>query len=320
MDFEISDSTDAGDVDETLVVRDLRRAPSISDPIIGNQVLQPEGGPMSVMPVASRTFGGAADREMYVYIDGYGFAAPEEAVPSSKFQVPGTKNQELRTFPETLYHEIETSILDSTGKEVKVLPPIKRGRTSGQIAEAYGLTTQGLAPGRYQLQVSVRDDATDSTAAAGKSFFVVGVEAPQVPPADWSAFTSEEQKELGDIRYVATDRELKYYQSLSDAGRLEYLKQIFWKQHASISVMASRTKPRLPPRRKRLRPPDPKRTGSTTSQVFTSSSWTYAMMAICAWSIRTPDWSGATRTGNSSLIRWKSMNSSASSSNKKGEG
>jgi GWxTD domain-containing protein len=209
--FDISDTVDRGSVTEDLVVRDVRSGLSVSDPIIGNTVLNDEGGAASVLPLASRTFGGRAAREMFVYVEGYDFQSPAGA-------------------GETLHHFLTAVIYDSTGAAVKTLPVENRARAAGTIAEVFGVTTQGLTPGRYRLSVSLRDAVTDSSAGSEKWFYVLGAEAP-VAAIEPTELTPDETKEYNDIKPIATEPEWKFFQKLNESGKAEYLKKTFWRKH-----------------------------------------------------------------------------------------
>jgi hypothetical protein len=57
MKFGIYDSTDAGSLTETLNVRDLSPSPSISDLVIGDNLVKSAAGTVSVLPRPSLTFG-----------------------------------------------------------------------------------------------------------------------------------------------------------------------------------------------------------------------------------------------------------------------
>jgi GWxTD domain-containing protein len=244
MELEIRDSLDQGSVRETLVVRDLSRSgPSISDLIIGASLAQSQSGVTSVLPLPSRTFGPALAREMYVYFDGYDLSAPAEVgARSERDTIPNLGG--LGHVPE---YEIAAAILDSSGAVVKSLPAEKKTHTSAQVHEIFGLTTQGLAPGHYTLQVSLRDlasgrghDAESCPLRAQKAFFVARGELVHPTGSvrkgvssfatDTLTMTTEERRNYAEIRYLATERERKEYEKLSAPGKQEFLKR-FWKQH-----------------------------------------------------------------------------------------
>jgi GWxTD domain-containing protein len=237
MDFEVRETLDQGTVQETLVVRDLRRAPSLSDPILGVKVVQMPTGSNSVVPLPSRTFGRPGFREMYVYVDCYDLAGSAPA--GRKTGTP----PEAGSVP-IFYHELSISVLDTLGKLVESLPSERRGRSSSRVSEIFGLSVQGLKPGRYRLQVGVRDLATDSVAFTGKDFYVEGpgVRAPiarvrEKGGVDTLTLTSDQRKSYSDLRYIATERELKDYGRLGPAGKAEFLRR-FWQGHDFATYQA----------------------------------------------------------------------------------
>jgi GWxTD domain-containing protein len=222
MEMEIRDTLDQGSRVETLTVRDLRHVPSVSDPIIGASVVQARSGLISVVPMANRTFGPSGLHEMYVYVNGYDFAASlRKSEKPTNSETPA---------PETLYHELTIVIMDSTGAVVKTLPTERRKRTDSQISEIFGLSSQGLAAGTYRLHVTLRDLVTDSVAGSEKDFYVTGP-AAATKRLDTLSMTAEERKAFTDIRYLATARELKEFNTLNREGKFEWLRMQFWPRH-----------------------------------------------------------------------------------------
>jgi GWxTD domain-containing protein len=235
--FAVRESLGSGELTETLDVRDLSVKPSISDPIVGSSLVRGPNGMTSVVPLASRSFGGDGPREMYVYVDGYDFPEPDT----------------LRH--ETLDYELSVTIEDSAGNAVKALPLETRRRTRSQPSELFMMTTQGLRPGTYRLHVKLAsslrghsrgDDVPIRTAEAAKRFKVeVGATAgpwghsrggnvPGQSPAgtgpDTMDLSAEDREDYHDIRYAATEREYAEFKKLSAVGQNEYLWR-FWQKH-----------------------------------------------------------------------------------------
>lgn len=206
MQFDIRDTQDRGSVTETLHVRDMSRSPEISDLVIGDKVVKGKNDVMSVVPRPSRTFGPAGPREIYVYADGYDF--------------PG----------DTLPYELLAEVLNDSGRVVKSLPPERKNKPAGPgIREVFGVTTQGLKPGTYDLRVTLHDVPTGRSANATKSFFVAPA-AKDIVPAAPDLMSPQEKLEYHDVRYLATDAEMRKYKSLSATGREEWLRR-FWAKH-----------------------------------------------------------------------------------------
>jgi len=203
MRFDIRDTQDQGSMSETLVVRDMSFRPGISDLVIGDRVVKGKDDALSVLPRPSRTFGPAGPRELYVYADGYGFA------------------------DDTMPYELVTEVLDDSGRVVKSLPPETKNKPAGSdIRAVFGVTTQGLKSGTYDLRVTLRDISTGKTASAAKSFFVAAV-AKDATPIVPGAMSPQERLEYQDVSYLATDAEQRKYKSLNATGREEWLKR-FW--------------------------------------------------------------------------------------------
>ena len=106
MRFEVRDTQDAGSWTETLTVRDLSPSPSISDLVIGDNLTKTPAGVVSVLPRPSRTFGPGGPREMFVYLDGYGFTGDSQP------------------------YEVSTEIVNDSGRVVKSLPPEHKKKTA----------------------------------------------------------------------------------------------------------------------------------------------------------------------------------------------
>jgi len=205
MKFEVREDTqNSGSLVETLTVRDLSPSPSISDLVIGDNLAKTPAGVVSVLPRPSRTFGPGGPREMFIYVDGYGFTGDSQP------------------------YEVSTEILNDSGRVVKALHPEPKKRTGADVREVFGLTSQGLAPGAYLLRVSLHDLPSGKVLSSEKSFYVTRAEQePAAPPV---VLTEEESREYHDLRFVATDQELRSLAKLSPAGKEEFLRQ-FWQKH-----------------------------------------------------------------------------------------
>ncbi|MEO0107886.1 MAG: GWxTD domain-containing protein [candidate division WOR-3 bacterium] len=217
----LRDTLNQGTRTETLVVRDLARRPSISDPLIGSSVVRAESGPASVMPRVDRTFSRAQPTQMYVFIDGYDFSSPAQA-PT-----------------ETLAHDLLVTILDSSGAIVKSLPPDRRYRRASGFSEIFGLTTQGLKSGPYRLRVKVQDALTGRADSAEKPFRVAEMSSAPVtrPALDTSQLSADERRYYSDLRYIATEQEQRTLKRLSAEGQAAYLAR-FWQQHDFPTYLA----------------------------------------------------------------------------------
>jgi GWxTD domain-containing protein len=206
MRFDVRDTQDAGSLTETLTVRDLSPSPNISDLVIGDKLVKTEAGMVSVLPRPSLTFGPAGPREMYVYVDGYGFTG------------------------DTLPYELTTEILDDSGRVVKSLPSGQKNKKGPDVREIFGLTSQGLKPGTYLLRVNLSDVPTGRKLSTSKSFYVLPAGQHETAFAAPESLTADESQEYHDLRLVATDQQLRNYQKLNATGKEEFLHR-FWHVH-----------------------------------------------------------------------------------------
>lgn len=163
-------------------------------------------GAVSVVPNPALQRGMPGQPEVYVYLEGYGFAA------------------------DTGSYDIRLGLLKRRADRVDTVlkaPPVVRTRQSKRIATALGLSIDGVEPGRYALFAELRDSAAGASAWSEHEL-QVGVPEPGAPTSGWLAtLRPNELKYVRDIKYLATQRELDYYNSLGDSGKATYLAW-FW--------------------------------------------------------------------------------------------
>jgi GWxTD domain-containing protein len=163
-------------------------------------------GSVAVVPNPALQRGMPGQQEVYVYLEGYGFAA------------------------DTGSYAITLGLLKRSADRVDTVlkaPPVERTRQSRRIATALGLNIEGVEPGRYALFAELRDSATGAVARSEHEL-QVGVPEPAAPTSGWlETLRPNELKYVRDIKYLATQRELDYYNSLGDSGKMTYLAW-FW--------------------------------------------------------------------------------------------
>lgn len=120
-------------------------------------------------------------------------------------------------------YEVRYSIYDEKGSLVKTLPPRRFPTTGATSLEVGAINVIALPAGDYHLRVEVEDGI--GSAVSESSFKVAELLLPREKLA-----LSEQVKEYYDlIEYVATQKELRFYRTLSDTGKKEYLIG-FWKR------------------------------------------------------------------------------------------
>ena len=122
-------------------------------------------------------------------------------------------------------YQVMYRLLDEKGKVVKELPPKDKEKPGPSAIEVGAVNVIALSPGKYRLQVKVKDLSTQKEAISEKGFTIL--ETPtqvstQIP--EWSIDYYDQ------IEYVASPQELSFYKSLSSKGKNAYLDR-FWKEN-----------------------------------------------------------------------------------------
>ncbi len=207
----VSESTPAGvnrgERADTLTLESFAEGLTLSSLQLGTSTATDTStGAVSVVPNPALQRGVSGHDLVYLYFEAYGFAAD---TGSCDVRLGILKRGAGRP--------------DSLVKEATVTRSW-RGR---RLAAALGLSVEGIGPGGYALSVKLSEPGTGRTARAEHAFRL-GEPEPPLPSADWLATLPPVQlKHVRDIRFVATPRELAYYNSLSDSGQTAYLAW-FW--------------------------------------------------------------------------------------------
>lgn len=126
---------------------------------------------------------------------------------------------------DSIPYEIDYTILDEKGNIVDRIGPNKKHKNL-DIAidiDIGGLNLVAFKAGFYTLRIQVKDG--EDSAIAERNFQVHKKVAAEVRKTPF--FTEEEKKYYKRIEYLSSEKELSFYKTLSDSGKLEFLKR-FW--------------------------------------------------------------------------------------------
>ncbi len=210
------DFVEAGAVEDSIVVPGFSDEPAMSSlQLAAGFAVDTVSGTVSVIPNPMRTYGGGGLDRIYYYFEGYNLAVDGDS------------------------YEVRTVVLNTTAEPETVLQTVTvRPKTGTDVSSALGTMVAGLAPGRYSLGVELLDRAGGGVASREVGF--------RVPDTSEVGGSSPYRLEMGRLErqhyealeYIATKRELGYYNSLSDSGKQAYLAW-FWARH-DLSEFARR--------------------------------------------------------------------------------
>lgn len=211
----IAESLRSGTVIDTITVPAFTERPCLSSILLGTTLLtDTTTGRFAVVPnpghryftAPRRQSPGGEVKRVYAYFEGYAGAA-------------GTNFYELRYFLLSLPHK--DTIFASL--------PIKRRATNKNLTTTLELNIDSVQPGSYIFAVQLFDPITHQTAMREAYLTIASEETPVVRPYQFQ-FSPTEARYARQLEYVATPRELDYYNSLSDEGKDAYLAW-FWSKH-----------------------------------------------------------------------------------------
>ncbi len=165
-------------------------------------------GELSVVPNPTRIYSPDGLDRVYFYVEGYNLSAESDS------------------------YEIHASIV---GTEVPVetlvnAPPSVKETTGEAVGSVLGVSVAGLEPGEYLLDVALVERPSGAAAGRRARFAVGGDDESGGATRFRLELTGLEEKYYREIEYIATPRELAYYQSLGDSSRDVYLAW-FWNRH-----------------------------------------------------------------------------------------
>ncbi|TET43992.1 GWxTD domain-containing protein [candidate division TA06 bacterium] len=179
-----------------LALSDVQLATSITVDTIGSNFTR---GNIKVIPNPKRVFG-----------DNLRFLYPHFEIYNMKFDAanPGTYS--------TTY-----SILNEQGEVVTTLPPTQSEKLGHTGVGASAVNVLGLLPGRYLLQVEIKDSSTGQSAKATSSFEVARLKPRRPLMGGWA------EEYFDRIDLLAGQDTFRFMRSLSPNGQEQFLID-FW--------------------------------------------------------------------------------------------
>ncbi len=219
----IKDSLRRGTIIDTITVPTFSEKPCLSSVLLGVGVLTDTAtGRFVVIPNPGRRYTsvysgkglGPGGKRLYAYFEAYGLS-------------PAVEAYELRYF-----------LLSTPKKDtVTASPPITRNKTGTKMATTLELNIDSLKPGSYSLLVQLSAPAHGEFALTQTEFTIVSEQTPIATPYQFNPSPTE-ARYARELEYIATPRELAYYQNLSEEGKSAYLAW-FWSKH-NLSEFARR--------------------------------------------------------------------------------
>jgi len=202
---------------DTLIVPDFSRSPSLSDLELASSVIVDSSGGkftkgnMRIMPNPDLSFG-SAYQYIYAYYETYNLAS------------------------DTLPLELSYTILAENKEVVKSFPKEMKKKSGSSFGNTFALSTKGLKPGKYSLKLNLTDLGTNQKDSTEKSFWIVAKDTTiQITSSGLDSESLEKE-----IRFLATPTELSQYNNLNEVGKKEYLKK-FWQKN-NLEEFTSRVK------------------------------------------------------------------------------
>ncbi|MFO7650243.1 MAG: GWxTD domain-containing protein [bacterium] len=197
----------SGTRSDTVELRSLADGLTLSSLQIGTSAtVDSATGSVLVVPNPALQEGIPGQELVYVYLEAYGF---ETDSGSSDIRLGVLKRRP---------GQADTTLRESA---------VTKERQSRSLATAVAVNVEGLEPGGYVLFAELADPASGRTARSEHPLRI-GPPAPDVPTTTWlQTLTPTEQKHVRELKYLATPRELAYYNSLGDSGQAAYLAW-FW--------------------------------------------------------------------------------------------
>ncbi|HDQ98848.1 MAG TPA: GWxTD domain-containing protein [candidate division WOR-3 bacterium] len=165
-------------------------------------------GGFSVVPNPARSFGGDGAERVFFYCEGYNLSAAADS------------------------YNLKVAIVRAAAPETLVASPQTRFKGARvQTAAALGLSVAGLVPGDYRLAVVLDDRATGARAERSARFRIAGEEEERASGVTYRLQMTQLEAHYHDrLEFIASPRELAYYEALSDSGKQVFLTR-FWSRH-----------------------------------------------------------------------------------------
>ncbi len=203
-----SAGSSAGTREDTLRLKGFNAGLALSSLEVGSSALTDTvTGAVSVIPNPSHRFPDKGLEALYVYYEGYNLS------------------------PDSDFYRVRAAIVrDRGGKPDTVVKtqPLAKPKHGASAAYALGVSTAGVEPGAYTFALELTDLAANRSVTAGRGF-VIGSNEPEraaVGPS-LDSLSPLEQRYYDQIQYLATAKQVAYYNVLSDSGKQVYLAK-FW--------------------------------------------------------------------------------------------
>ncbi|MEO0091837.1 MAG: GWxTD domain-containing protein [candidate division WOR-3 bacterium] len=205
---------------DTIAVPNFEQNPALSDIELASSIKSDTlGGKfckqgLQIIPNPSGKFGQHYEL-MYVYVEGYNLVDD--------------------TLPYELTYRILPVGSDDNLSSIKTFPTEIKNKTGNNFAYAFALSTKGLKPGNYALEIQLKDNSSNQITNKKKLFYIGEKEISQV------AFTKTDLS-LEDTLYyrkidlLATPKEIKQYQKLNPEGKIEFLRH-FWRKNNYVEFL-----------------------------------------------------------------------------------
>lgn len=120
-------------------------------------------------------------------------------------------------------YSVTYTVLSAKGDTVKRLPPKILIPPQKDVIEVGGVNIITLDVGTYLIKIDVTQG--DRKVSREKTFYMAKAAPPEI-----SEFTAKERQYYDFIDYIATKKELKFYRSLNDVGKKEFLRRFWFKR------------------------------------------------------------------------------------------
>ncbi len=206
---QLTDTLNSGTIVDTITVPDLSRGLGLSSiQLAAGLIKDTLTGRLAIVPNPRHTFPVTEHLNLYLYFEGYGLA------------------------PDSTNYEVRYALLNqATGDTVISSSPIVRQKTGTSTALTLELGLDSIKPGDYKIAVQLTDPGANQTASAEHPLTIASeTPTPPTPSPFTLTLSPREERYYREIQFLATPRELAYYNSLSDSGKTAYLAW-FWSRH-----------------------------------------------------------------------------------------
>lgn len=203
----IADSAGQGTLTDTIVVPDFSRGLSLSSvQLAAGLIADTITGGFGVVPNPGRRFGADGVKSVYAYFEGYGLK------------------------PDSGGYEISYQLLGANRKDTFFsAKPFRRRKSGTKTATTLELNIESLPSGSYIFLAQLTDLSNNQRVNTERSF-TIGTEPTAVSSPYRFQPSPREEPYYREIQFLATPKELAYYNNLSDSGKTAYLAW-FWSKH-----------------------------------------------------------------------------------------